>query len=521
MKRYVIGIDYGTQSGRAVLISTEDGSVAASHTIRYPHGVMEGSLASVEDYDSTLTGLLAAMADSGHASEVAGICVDATSLTLVPLDKDGIPLAKRPELADREQAQIKLWKRHTAQAQSDEALTLAKSRGERFLARTGGTVSSEWMLPKLLEMRDTDSLCWNETDLALDLCEYLTYSLTGTLSRSTASMGFKCHWCHDLGLPSADYLNALRPGFGEEYPRLLRGDIAAPGVRVGTLKPELAARFGFPADTAVAAGVLDGHTAMTSLGALHPGDGALVVGTSTVLTIQTEHLCEIDGICGIVRDGFTPGMFGIETGQGCTGDMLEWYMKQMLPRSVFDEAEKRGISPHALLADAVEHPHENRVIAADWWNGSRNTPCDLTLAGVMAGLTLETRPEHIYMALLQSMVCGTRSILETCADHGVAVKRLLASGGMASKSPALMQQYANFLHMPVSVGQMTEGPALGSAVFASVAAGIYPDPPSAWERMGIRDFITYHPDETHREKYEILYRKNRALRKAIIGIERL
>jgi len=521
MKRYVIGIDYGTQSARAVLVNSADGSITASHTIRYPHGVMEGALASVEDYDSTLTGLLAAMAESGHAPEVAGICVDATSLTLVPLDKDGIPLAKRPDLSDREQAQIKLWKRHTAQAQSDEALALATSRGERFLARTGGTISSEWMLPKLLEMRDTDPLCWNETDLALDLCEYLTYSLTGTLSRSTASMGFKCHWCHDLGLPSADYLNSLRPGFGEEYSRLLRGEIAAPGIRVGTLKPELAARFGFPADTAVAAGVLDGHTAMTSLGALHPGDGALVVGTSTVLTIQTEELCEIDGICGIVRDGFTKGMFGIETGQGCTGDMLEWYMKQMLPRSVFDEAERLGVSPHTLLAERMKNPHENRVTAADWWNGSRNAPCDLTLSGVMAGLTLDTRPEDIYMALLQAMVCGTRAIVETCAGHGVPVKRLLVSGGMAKKSPALMQQYANILHMPLSVGNVEEGPALGAALFASVAAGIYPDALSAWENMGIREFTVYKPDESLHDAYETLYRRNRALRQAVIAMERL
>jgi len=519
--KYVIGIDYGTQSARAVLVSVEDGAVCASHVVRYPHGVMDGALASVEDYDNTLEELLGAMADSGHAGEVCAICADATSLTMVPLDKSGVPLAKNPKLSARTHAQIKLWKRHAAQSQSEEALKLAEARGERFLARCGGTISSEWMLPKLMETRDEDPLCWSEMDLALDLCEYLSYRLSGTLMRSVASMGFKCHWAHDLGLPSAEYLDALRPGFGAEYAHLLRGEIAVPGQRIGTLRPELAQRYGFPADTAVAAGVLDGHTSVLSLGALRPGDSALVMGTSTVLAIQTPALCEIDGICGIVRDGFTPGMFAIETGQGCTGDMLEWYIRNALPRSVFEEAERRGISPHEYLAAAVERPWENRVTAVDWWNGSRNVPCDLTLRGAIAGMTLESRPEHIYMALLQAMVCGTRTIMERCADQGVAVRRLLASGGMARKSPTLMRQYASILHMPIHVGDVDEGPATGAALMAAVAAGIYETPLAAWEKMGVHSFTTYEPDEEHAGEYDRLYRRNCALRDALDAMERL
>ena len=519
--KYVIGIDYGTQSARAVLVSAEDGSVCASHTVRYPHGVMDGSLASVEDYDDALVELLSAMADSGHAEEIAGICLDGTSLTLVPLDRDFVPLARRPELSGRTHAQIKLWKRHNAQPQSEEAIRLAEERGERFLARSGGTISSEWMLPKLMELRDEDPLCWKTMDYAVDLCDYLSFRMTGVLRRSAGSMGFKCHYFPDLGLPRESYLDALRPGFGAEYAHLLRGERALPGDRLGTLRDELALRCSLPLGIPVAAGVIDGHTSLVSLGALQAGDAALVVGTSTVLTIQSKELREIEGICGIAQDGFTAGMFGIESGQGCTGDMLEWYITHALPHSVQEEAAKRSISPHQLLASSVENPWENRVTAADWWNGSRNTPCDLTLSGAIAGLTLESRAEHIYLALLQSMVCGTRSIMETCAAQGVEVKRLLATGGMARKSPALMQQYANILRMPIAVGDADEGPATGSAIFAAVASGIYETPLAAWEHMGIRSFTTYHPDTEHADAYEALYRRNCSLRNALIGMERL
>ena len=234
-----------------------------------------------------------------------------------------------------------------------------------------------------------------------------------------------------------------------------------------------------------------------------------MVGTSNVLTIQTQRLVELEGICGIAMDGLTKGLYGIDSGQSGTGDMLEWYLKNALP------GQEQGGEAHRMLMEQVENPWENTVIAADWWNGSRNTPCDLSLRGLLYGLSMETRPRDIYLALLQAIACGTREIIEQCQSHGIEIGRLLATGGITGKNPLLMQEYANFLDRKVYVGQVTEGPALGAAIFAAVAAGIYDTPMEAYEHIGIRDFVCYEPDAEHRAEYERLYQKNHKFRRLI------
>ncbi|MBR4888900.1 MAG: hypothetical protein IKU17_07135, partial [Clostridia bacterium] len=334
----VIGLDYGTQSARALLVDTADGRVLLSHTIRYPHGVMEGSFASIEDYDNALLELLEAVIVPEYRDTIAGICVDATSLTLVPISKDGRVLAKMPEFAGREQAQVKLWKRHAAQTQADEALEKAQAMGEKFLGRTGGSLSSEWTLPKMMEAYDEDREVYDAIDIAFDLCEYLTWKLTGNLIRSVGSMSFKGVWAEDIGLPSEAYLNSLRPGFAEKYNHVMRGEVLPPSGLAGTVCPEIQQRFGLGPDVKVAAGVLDGHTSMVSLGSLTDGCATLVLGTSTVLALQSPELYEVMGICGIAKHGAIPGVYGIDAGQNCSGDMLEWYMENMLPFSVWKEA---------------------------------------------------------------------------------------------------------------------------------------------------------------------------------------
>ncbi len=511
----VIGLDYGTQAARAVLVDAANGAVLCSHSVRYPHGVMPGSLASAQDYEDALLELLEAVTPERYRDSIAGICVDATSLTLVTVTADGRVLAQLPEFADREQAQIKLWKRHAAQPQAEEALKKARAMGERFLGRTGGTLSSEWTLPKLLEIRDRDPEVYARIDLAFDLCEYLTWRLTGRLCRSVGSMSYKGLWARDLGFPSERFLNALRPGFAAEYAHFLRGEVLGPGECEGMLRPELGRRLGLKQPVAVATGVLDGHTALISLGMLSDGDAALVLGTSNVLTVQNVWLREVEGICGIAADGLAPGLYGIDSGQACTGDMLEWYMENALPVSVWREAQEKGVSPHKILENRIAQPWNGRVTAADWWNGSRNAPCDLSLRGAFSGLSLETKPEDLYLALLQAIVCGTREIIETCASCGIYIRRLRASGGIAGKNPLLMQQYADLLGRPVEVGQVTEGPAIGSAICAAVAAGLYATPQQAYEHIGVRDFTVYTPDEAHRGEYEAIWQRNHALRQSI------
>ena len=508
----VIGIDFGTQSARALMVDAATGAALHSVSFPYPRGILPGDLVCIDDYHEALDALLSAMADTPWRGNVRGICVDATSLTLVCVDKDGTPLAHLPGFADREQAMVKLWKRHHAESQAREILALAQQLQAPFLGRTGGTVSSEWTLPKLLEIRDTDPEVYGQIDLAFDLCEYLTYRLTGQLVRSSGSMCYKGLWASDLAFPADDFLNRLRPGLAAEYRRFLRGPVRAPGQAAGHLQEALCQRYGFSEEITVAVGTLDGHTAQVALGALHPGDAALVVGTSNVLSIQTDTLREIPGVCGVAMDGQLPGLCGIDSGQSCTGDLLSWYVNNLLPASVRQEADAAQTSVHALLASRVTRPWLCPLTAADWWNGSRNTPCDLSLQGFLHGFTLETRPEDVYLALLQAIVCGTREIIEQCERCGVPVTRCLATGGAAAKNPLLMQQYADILHRPVHVGDFAEGPALGAAIFAAVAAGLYADAAQACAHMGVTGFLVYTPDEAHRDDYERIYRRSHKLR---------
>ncbi len=508
----VIGVDFGTREARALLADAETGTVLRSAAVRYPHGVMPGDLADIGDYDDALAALLEAMAAPEYRRSIAGICVDATSLTLVPLAGDGRVLCRVPGFESAEQAQVKLWKRHAAQPQADEAQALARAMDMPFLGRTGGVISSEWSLPKLLEMRDKAPELYRETDLAPDMSEYMTLCLTGRLTRAVGSLGYKGLWFDDLGFPEARYLDALRPGFAGEYAHLMRGTRLRPGERAGTLCDAWMKRLGLEQPVAVACGAIDAHTGMSALGAFGEGDVALIVGTSNVVCIQAGALREIGGICGIVHDGMAPGLYGIEAGQNCAGDMLEWYVRNAVPAQVAREAEDRDVSVHQVLCERVREPWRCGVSVADWWNGSRSAPCDLKLTGRISGLTLATRPEDLYLGLLQGIVCGTRSILELCEGAGLPVKRVVATGGMAQKNPLLMGQYANLLHCEIAVGDMAEGPALGAAIHAAVAAGIHPTLAEAHAHMGVRRFTVYRPEPERAEAYEALYQRNRELR---------
>lgn len=522
VSKTVIGVDYGTQSARAVLVNGENGEILHSCRREYPRSSTPvpaldcvENLPSATDYETTLYELLRQVVPESYRKTVAGICVDATSLTMVLLAEDGRTLSELDGLSEAAHARVKLWKYHRAQEKADEALGLAKKLKEPFLGRTGGSISCEWMLPKLLEVRDEAPEIYAKIDLAMDLCEFLTYRLTGKLVRSIGSQGYKGLWAQDSGFPSQAFLDGLRPGFYQEYCHFLRGDVGKAGECAGMLCSRLSRELRLPEQIPVAVGMLDGHTSLATLGAFAPGDAALIVGTSNVCTVQSETLQELKDVCGVVQDGMVPGRCGIDTGQSSTGNMLGRFVEHMAGWQVHQEAEERQISPHQVLAERIEKPWKNQVTAVDWWSGSRNAPCDLSLLGGMSGLGMDTRTEDIYLALLQAIVCGTGVILDSLSRQGVEVKRLLATGGITEKNPLLMQEYANLLHRQILVGKIAEGPALGAAMYAALAAGIYTDIQETYDHMGVHDFTVYEPDETYRTAYEELYRKNKNLRKML------
>lgn len=525
MEKYVIGIDYGTQSARAAVVRASDGHIEGTCAYPYPHGVMseklpdgtalpeQFALAQAEDYiealEYTITGAMKVAGIDG--ASVAGLCVDATSCTVVPVDSDMQPLSLNPKNKNRPQAYIKMWKHHAAKPQTERANALAKAMNMPFLQACGGEMSSEWMIPKLLEMRENDRAVYDQMACALDLCDYLTLCLTGEVTRGLGSAAFKSNWMDGIGYPERAYLDGLAEGFGEEYHRLMAGKIIRPGERAGSLSKAMAAKLGLSEGIAVAGGILDGHTSIPASGLCRAGDVSLVVGTSNVSAILTEKPMPVPAGTASAMDGFAPGLFAIDSGQSCTGDMLGWYMKYMLPGYVEREAQAKGLSAYDYLNQLAEaaQPWKCPITAMDWWNGNRNVMCNLNLKGNIQGISLSTRPEHIYTALVQAIACGTRRIFEACEANGAKIKNVVACGGIPQKNPFLMQQYANILARTIRVACTDEGPAMGSAIFAACAAGIYENYESAAQHMQVRSFITYTPDTQYSREYECIYARFR------------
>lgn len=522
-EKYVIGIDYGTQSARAVVVQTSDGTLVGAQACAYPHGVLsealpdgtplgdQFALAVAEDYLEVLEStVIGAMQQADICPDaVVGLCVDATSYTLVPTDAEYRPLSLRAEFKNRPQSYIKLWKHHAAQSQTERSKAIAREMQMSFLEYCGGEMSSEWTIPKLLEIRENDPEVYVQMAYAFDLCDFLTLMLTDKLTRGIGSVSFKSNWVDGEGYPSAEYLERLGTGFSEEYLRLMNGEIIRPGQRAGTLCAEMAKRLGLPEGISVAGGILDGHTSLPTSGLYKAGDVSLVIGTSNVSAVMTDRHVKPPAGSVLAMDGFVPGLYAIDSGQSCTGDMLGWYMKNMLPAEITQAAESQGVSTYDILnarAEASE-PWCCPLTVLDWWNGNRNVMCNLNLRGSIQGMTLGTRPEDIYIAMVQGIACGTRKILDTCEENGVEIKNIVACGGIPQKNTFMMQQYANILNRPLRVVCANEGPAMGSAIFAACAAGVYESFEQAVHHMQGRSFVEYLPQFEHCGDYERIYQR--------------
>lgn len=497
-----VGIDFGTQSARAVLVSIETGKTLHRVVAEYAHPLREDCLVDGADYDGALLELMKGIAENENSADIVGIGVDATSLTLVPVAKDGALLSSH---TDAPLARVKLWKRHDADKYAIRALELAGEYGEDFYKYSGNTVSSEWAIPKILETKMEDAEVYAQTDLTLDLPDYLVYRLTGNITRSATTFSYKCHWIKGKGFPGDEYMNALAPGFADEYKYLMRGEILTPGKRAGMLKAEWLEILGAGQPVAVAAAQPDGNTPPVGLGAVGEGDVTVVLGTSSVLMMQSSNDCSPDGLVGLAPDGAVPGMLCLECSSNCAGDMLNWFVENMVPERDAVCAREQGISLHQLMVSRIKEPWNNRLIALDWWNGSRCLPNDMHMAGTLIGMRLETRSEDVYLAMLQSMATDMRDMLELCCKNGASVGRICAGGGMVKKNPLLVQQFADIFGRTIYATTNDETGALGSAIMGAVAAGVYDNFEAACAKMAVDSFKRYDPDEAHREQYEKLY----------------
>jgi L-ribulokinase len=519
----VVGVDYGTLSARAVVVSAHDGAELGSAVHEYTHGVIDDVLPATgerlpsdwalqhpDDYiDALREAVPAAVQEAGvDPAQVVGIATDFTASTPLPVLRDGTPLCAL--LPDRPHAYPKLWKHHAAQRQADRVTAVAAERGEPWLARYGGRISSEWEFAKALQVLDEDPEIYDRTELWVEAADWIVWQLCGELVRDVCATGYKAIR-QDGSFPSEDYLRALDERFVGFLDKL-DGPFGELGARAGSLTAEAAGWTGLPEGIAVAVGNVDAHVTAPAARAIDPGQMLMVMGTSTCHIMNGDRLAEVPGMCGVVRGGVVPGLWGYEAGQSGVGDIFAWFVDQAVPPAYHDEARRRGVDLHTHLSSLAGELRvgEHGLAVLDWHNGNRSILVDHELSGLVVGLTLATRPEHIYRALLEATAFGTRKIIEAFEGAGVPVSELIAAGGLI-KNPVLMQIYADVTRRRIHLIESEQGPALGSAMHAAVAAGVHADIRAAAAAMGKVRRDAYVPDEARAAAYDQLYAHYSAL----------
>ncbi len=516
----VIGVDFGTLSGRALVVRLRDGAELGTATHAYAHGVMDETLAATgeplppdwalqdpQDYlDVLRRAVPAAVAAAGiDPATVIGIGTDFTACTVLPVRADGTPLCQLPGLGGRPHAYVKLWRHHAAQPHADRISALATQRGEPWLARYGGKISSEWQFAKALQLLEEDPLVYERADRWIEAADWIIWQLCGAETRNACTAGYKGIY-QDGRYPSRDFLAGLNPDFAGFADDKLAHPVAQLGSRAGSLTPQAAAWTGLPAGLAVAVGNVDAHVTPPAANAIAPGQLVAIMGTSTCHVLSAGELAPVPGMCGAVRGGIVAGLWGYEAGQSGVGDIFAWLADHAVPAAYAREAQRQGIPLFALLSrEAAAQPAgAHGLIALDWLSGNRSVLVDHYLSGAIVGLTLATRAPDIYRALVEATAFGTRVIIDALEVAGVGVTELVIAGGL-TKDPFVMQVYADVLRRPLSLIGSDQGPALGSAIHAAVAAGAYPDVPAAAAAMGGKHEAAYRPDPAAADVYDTLY----------------
>ena len=532
MTKYAIGIDYGTQSGRAVLVSLADGTEISDHVTEYPHGVMDETLPNTDvklgyewalqhpqDYLQVIERSVPAVIKASNVDpqDVVGIGIDFTACTMLPIDQEGAPLCFHEDLKDDPHSWVKLWKHHASQPHANRINEVAEKRGETFLPRYGGKLSSEWMLAKSYQILDEAPEIYEKADQFVEATDWVIMQLSGNLLRNSCTAGYKSAWHKKDGYPSEDFFEAVAPGLKDLAKTKLKGEVAALGTKAGGLTAEMAEKTGLPEGLAIAVGNVDAHAAVPAVGVVDEGKMVMAMGTSICHMLLGKEEVKVEGMAGVVEDGIIPGYFGYEAGQSAVGDIFGWFTDRSVPTYVEEEAKQKGVNVHQYLAQKASsyRPGETGLLALDWWNGNRSVLVDTELGGMMLGMTLQTKPEEMYRALLEATAFGTRMIVDTFHEKGVAVDELYACGGLPQKNPLLMQIYADVTNRRIKVADSTQTPALGAAMFAAVAAGTdeggYASILEAAKYMGRVKDEMYEPNPEHVAVYEKIYQEYKRL----------
>ncbi len=530
MARYTLGVDFGTLSVRALVADVADGRELASTCFEYPHAVMmdhlpdgtplqaDWALQHPQDYVDGLRCVIAdALTQSGvDAKDVIGMGIDFTSSTSLPVDCDGYPLCLKPEFAANPYAWPMLWKHHAAQAYANRMTEVAKSRGEAFLERCGGRISSEMMFPRLWQIAAEAPEVYEAADRFVEAGDWIIHQITGSRACSVNPASYKLFWTEEDGYPSQAFWEAIEPSLMNITEKVSH-ELLPLGSCAGRINEYGALLTGLSKGTPVSVTCIDAHTALPAAGVTEGGKMLLILGTSAAHLVLDQEKHDIKGILCMAKDGMMPGWYAYEAGQSCCGDHFKWFVDHCIPAAYEAAAQKHRISVHQLLTDkaAKLQPGESGLLALDWWNGNRSVLMDSELSGVILGMTLQTKPEEIYRALIEATAFGTRMIVDNFENSGISIREICVCGGIAKKNPLLMQIYADVLNRELRVVESDQGNALGSAIFAAVAAGTekggYSSVAEASRAMGGTGKLIYYPKCENNQIYDTLFGEYRKL----------
>ena len=523
MSKYSIGLDFGTLSGRAVLVNLETGQEAATSVLEYPHAVMDSSLPCgkkldvdwalqhPQDYLDVIKSTIPDVLKQANVSadDVVGVGIDFTACTVLPTYSDGTPLCFIDKYKSEPHSYVKLWKHHAAQKYADRLNEIASERGEEFLKLYGGKISSEWLVPKVWQIAEEAPEIYDEMDRFIEAADWIVWQLTGNETRNSCTAGYKALWHKQKGFPSNEFFKALHPKLENLVEEKLSRNILPLGSKAGEINEYATSLTGLKAGTPVAVGNVDAHVAVPAVGITDEGKMLMIMGTSTCHMLLGRDEKIVPGMCGVVEDGIMPGYMGYEAGQSCVGDHFDWFVKNCVPESYMREAESLNINIHKLLREKAKKfaPGESGLVALDWWNGNRSVLVDADLSGIIAGMTLLTKPEEIYRALIEATAYGTRIIIETFNKHGLKIDELFACGGIAQKDELMMQIYADVTNRTIKISASKQTPALGSAMFGAVVGGYFRDLKSAAKVMAKLGSRVYTPIAENVKIYNRLYRE--------------
>ena len=530
---FAIGVDYGTNSVRALVVDVADGSEVASSVFQYPSGEA-GVLVDPKDpnlarqnaadyiegfYQAVGKALKAARRQPGFVPEgVVGIGVDTTGSTPIPVDRQGMPLSLRGEFRKDLAAYAWLWKDHTSHAEAAEITEKARHSADGYLSKCGGTYSSEWYWSKILHCKRTAPKVFAAAYSWVEMADFIPAYLTGNLDpdavpRSICAAGHKAMYNEQWGgLPSRAFLESVDPGLGILTDRYATPALAA-DQKAGTLTEPIAKKVGLPAGIAVAIGAFDAHMGAVGAG-IKAGTLVKIIGTSTcdmMVAPANQPLADIPGLCGIVPGSILPGMYGLEAGQSAVGDIFNWFVKYLTPAQYTTKGDA-----HANLTREAQKwaPGASGLLALDWNNGNRTILVDPLLTGLLIGQTLHTSAPELYRALVEATAFGALTIINRFEEYGMAVKEVVNCGGIAEKNPFVMQLYADVCNRPMKVSRSAQTCALGAAIFGAVAGGAFKTVEQAQRKMTGTKPTVYRPAKAAAKVYAELYELYRTLHDA-------